>query len=467
MNSLSKKLTLLFTCVFTVTIIAIFISSAWHFKSNMLLYSEQSLHNSMHNIRKTLVEKKLHALTQEQLNGFISEWLSQKIYASPPSLDSSLLHSKWAIVTTDYNLPRHSTKMPIEWFDYLGNKVKPPAIKTKPYLSLPFLMNDNNGGVHAGFIKGVIDRNYQTTLVKNIIAHKIVYLLLFNAFLLILSLLTFFIFTKTQLSPLKSLVRGFGDFNSGRYHTRISYEKNDELKTLADNFNQLGTILDTKQKSQRRWLANISHELRTPITTLNCEIESLEDGLIPFNKQQLSSFSQEVKRLQYLVDDLYELSLSETGGYKYNFTSLDISECIKKTITSFELQAKKSDIKILFTSEQELICRADSKRIFQLLTNLVNNSIAYTSSPGAITITAKKRKEHIKIIIEDTAPAPTKDTEKLFDPFFRGTNENNMKKGAGLGLTICRNIVKSHGGKIYAKPSKFGGLCITIELPIS
>lgn len=426
-------------------------------ENNFSIHAKGSMNTFLHEMKDDFFET--DTATPYQLNRFLSGWLTKNINKN--DINSLLLYSKWSITannvdSTNQTLVNNTNQA--QWFNYFGEEIIFSEKKMVKNIKTTLVIHDIT-------IIGVIEKKHIQKLIDVGFYHSIEQASPALLFFLFCACLLFFKVISAQLSPLMQIAKGIDDFNKGEYQTQIACSKKNELKMLADSFNRLGRGLDKKHKSQRRWLANISHELRTPITTLNCEIESLEDGIIPFNKNQLASFRQEVKRLQYLVDDLYELSLSQSGGYKYNFVSLDISDCIKKTCDSFDIQAKKIGIKLIFTPENDFICKADSKRIQQLFTNLINNSLSYTASPGAITITTKKRKSYIRVVVEDTPPAPKKDTEKLFDPFFRGSNEKQLKKGAGLGLTICRNIIEAHGGKIEAKNSKFGGLCITIDFP--
>lgn len=404
----------------------------------------------------------LEKITQYELNKALSKWLTENPSDGALSDNSFLSHIKWAISKKNpFSFDTSIKEIPAEFFNFSGEIADLNQQQSGVYVKAPLMIND----FFIGHVEGMIDFRQAQKGKDALYKNQLLFLCVMGLLIFVASILTLCYIIHKTLLPIRTLTKGIGELKKGNYLARVTYEKDDELKGLFDSFNLLGINLDKKYKSQRRWLANISHELRTPITTLNCEIESLEDGLAQFDIKQLNSFSQEVKRLQYLVDDLYELSLSEAGGFKYNFAPLDLSGCIEKVITSYSSQATNLDIQLIFTPEKHFILKGDLKRIGQLFTNLIKNSLAYTSSPGAVTISTKKKIDFFKIIIEDTPPAPIKDAEKLFDPFFRGTNEHNLKKGAGLGLTICRNIVEAHGGKINAKPSKFGGLCITIEFP--
>ena len=244
---------------------------------------------------------------------------------------------------------------------------------------------------------------------------------------------------------------------------------NDEFGQLMDDLNQLTHTLDKNQSSRRRWIADISHELRTPLAILTGEIEALKDGIRPFNQEQLHSLDQEIKRLRHLTDDLYELSISDLGGLRYEFADVDLSACVAHLVKSHEFSAHEKGIAIAVDGESELVIKADANRINQLLTNLIRNSLAYTDVPGHLTFNLQVKNGSAHLSISDTPPGVTmEECSQLFEPLFRqDASRTRRGEGAGLGLAICQNIVEAHRGTIVAQPSVEGGLQIVIKLPLA
>jgi two-component system sensor histidine kinase BaeS len=221
-------------------------------------------------------------------------------------------------------------------------------------------------------------------------------------------------------------------------------------------------------------LADVSHELRTPLTVLAGEIEALKDGLREFDQTQLDSLDQEVQRLRYLVDDLYELSVSDVGGLRYQFVTVDLADCLQNALDGMRNRAAASGIDLSLEKPEPgavagAIISADVQRIDQLLHNLLENSLAYTDALGRVTVTLLRTAATAHITIDDTPPGVSEsDCEQLFDPLFRQEASRSRRSGgAGLGLAICRNIVDAHGGSIRASPSELGGVSIHIEIPLS
>jgi two-component system sensor histidine kinase BaeS len=276
---------------------------------------------------------------------------------------------------------------------------------------------------------------------------------------------------RLLLSPVRRIIDGVNRLSRGDYSQQLLDVENrhDELGQLMDDLNHLTHTLDKNQSSRRRWIADISHELRTPLSVLTGEVEALKDGIRPFNKEQLLSLDQEIKRLRHLTDDLYELSLSDIGGLRYEFTEIDLAASVNQLVKSHQLSSDEQDISMTVAGEAQVMISADANRINQLLANLIRNSLAYTDSPGLLGFDLKLKKDTALLSISDTPPGVTKkECLQLFEPLYRqDASRTRRGAGAGLGLAICQNIVEAHRGTITAKPSAEGGLQIDIELPLA
>lgn len=285
--------------------------------------------------------------------------------------------------------------------------------------------------------------------------------------LMLASLASFFL-ARMLLSPIISIKKSVRHLADGDFTQRLGLKRNDELGVLMQDIDNLGSILELNRHSRRRWLADISHELRTPVTILSGEIDALNDGVRTLDAKQLKSFSHEVDRLKHLINDLYELSLSDIGGLRYEFKTVEMTQLIKDVALSYEERFKSSGLSITLLFNENIEISGDTKRLEQLVTNLLNNSIAYTDKPGELTIQVNNNHNHATFAFYDTPPSvPNEKLESLFEPLYREDKSRSRRvAGAGLGLTICRNIVKAHNGIIIAKPSSLGGLCIEITLPL-
>ena len=275
------------------------------------------------------------------------------------------------------------------------------------------------------------------------------------------------VLTMNITGPIRKLGRGTRSLISGEFKTRVSIQNRDELGKLSRDFNILAKTLDKNSESQKQWLADISHELRTPIAILKSELEAVEDGIREFDKETLQSLTHEVKRINNLVNDLYELTLADLGAMKYQMREMNIGSCLKEVIESYRDRLESSEIEIKKLINTDGAFLGDSYRLEQLFTNLIENTLRYTDSPGKLEIQLKENKEDILITFSDSEPGVDPDVmDKVFDRFFREELSRSREKGgAGLGLAICHEIVEAHSGKIKATKSEHGGLSIEISLP--
>ncbi|MGB5247202.1 MAG: ATP-binding protein, partial [Woeseia sp.] len=278
-----------------------------------------------------------------------------------------------------------------------------------------------------------------------------------------------FLLAHGLLAPIRRMASNVARLSSGDYSARLEERRNDELGQLMGDLDYLGVTLEEERSSRRRWLADISHELRTPLTILTGEIQALHDGVRRFDKEQLGSLEQEVERLRFLIDDLYELSVSDVGGLRYKMSTFNLGDSLQSVVSATQNRARDAGLEISVDSADDVQINGDVKRIDQLFQNLFENSIAYTDAPGRIQVSLAQSNGLAIVEINDTAPGATpEECEQLFEPLYRREASRNRRTGgAGLGLAICRNIVEAHRGKIAASPSALGGLCIRIEIPVA
>lgn len=273
---------------------------------------------------------------------------------------------------------------------------------------------------------------------------------------------------RVLLAPIKRMFEGVTALADGKYDHRLNEVRGDELGQLMHKLDLLAERLEENRHSRKRWLADISHELRTPLTVLTGEIEALKDGIRPLDMNQVHSLDQEVARLRHLIDDLYDLSVSDIGGLRYEFGPVEAIEAVEAAVDSTRALAMARGLEISVSGPAGVLVNVDARRLDQLLLNLLKNSVAYTDAPGRIEISVEAIDSTVCIRIEDTLPGiPLEECERLFEPLYRPDDSRSRRtSGAGLGLAICRNIVNAHQGQITAAPSKLGGLQVRVELPM-
>lgn len=272
--------------------------------------------------------------------------------------------------------------------------------------------------------------------------------------------------------PIRLLAAGTRDLASGKYATRVKVTSGGELGQLSRDFNGLAEILEKNQRARSQWVADISHELRTPLAILRGKIEALQDGVHQPSEETFRALHREAIHLGLLVDDLYQLSLSDLGAMSYQKTEVQPCWALQQAILLLEPEfaTKRLTLKTAVEIAEDASLFADNERLKQLFTNLLTNSLRYTDPGGGVHITVSQQEEAlICFAIEDSAPGVSEEhLAKLFDRLYRvDSSRSRDLGGAGLGLSICYNIVKGHSGTIAAEKSSLGGLLIRVCLPLS
>ncbi len=288
-------------------------------------------------------------------------------------------------------------------------------------------------------------------------------------FVILISALIALIQSRFFVKPIITLSNATHKISKGEFTTRITVSSDDEIGELCRDFNRLAKSLERNLKARQQWIADISHELRTPVAILQGELEALQDGIRDYSAESVNSLYQEVKRLAFLINDLHELSMSDMGALSYRFEKVDLIEVLDQVVES----KKDNIVSVGFSIERmceqdELLLKGDEHRLNQLFLNLLNNSLAYSDPNGRIEITVKTEGPNAIISWSDTPPGVTQDQlAQLFDRLYRTeTSRNRNSGGSGIGLSIAKNIVEAHNGTITARLSTLGGVTFDITLPL-
>lgn len=285
---------------------------------------------------------------------------------------------------------------------------------------------------------------------------------------LLVSGLAAWLLVAQLLAPIRRITAGANALSKGAYQTRVKIYSQDELGQLAADFNHLADTLEHNEQARRQWIADISHELRTPLAVLRGEIEAMQDGVRQLNPHNLKSLHAETLSLNKLVDDLYELTLSDLGALDYRFETLDIATILNASLNAFSPRFTAKNLHIDNQISGAINIRADSRRLTQLFSNLLENSLRYTHDGGSLQLSQSRTTDRIILQFADSAPnVPDAALPHLFERLYRvDKSRSRILGGAGLGLSICRNIVNAHQGNITASHSPLGGLCVHVELPL-
>jgi two-component system, OmpR family, sensor histidine kinase BaeS len=275
---------------------------------------------------------------------------------------------------------------------------------------------------------------------------------------------------RRLLRPLRAVAAATHRLAAGDYATRVPVVAAGEVGQLASDFNRLAVTLERNEQMRRDFMADISHELRTPLGVLHGELEAMEDGVRPLNRVAVQSLQAEVATLNKLVSDLYDLSLAEAGAMTFRLVPLDLAELLQASATAYRSRLASAGIALeVRLSAQSLAVAGDGRRLHQLFGNLLENAVRYTDAGGTLRIDAERDAAGwVRVAFSDSAPGVAPEhLPRLFDRFYRvDASRNRASGGAGLGLAICRRIAEAHGGRIEARQSPLGGLCVMLWLPV-
>jgi histidine kinase len=246
---------------------------------------------------------------------------------------------------------------------------------------------------------------------------------------------------------------------------------------LAHSFNQMATILEQTEAMRRDLIANVAHELRTPLASIKGYMEGMLDGVLPAEPDTYQQIYHEADRLQRLVNDLQELSRVEAGAFKLECRPLAVSDLIQQTVARLRPQFEEKNVNLVLHIPGNLpLVQADEDRLNQVLLNLVGNALQYTPSGGTVTITSQISipKSHppqreLLVSIHDTGLGIAPEhLPHLFNRFYRvDKSRSRAGGGSGIGLTIAKHLVEAHGGHIWAESVGEGhGSVFTFSLPL-
>ena len=268
--------------------------------------------------------------------------------------------------------------------------------------------------------------------------------------------------TERIVHPLKNMTRAAKSFAKGDFSERITVTGRDEVSDLATAFNNMAESLENLESMRNSFLASVSHDLRTPMTTISGFIDGIQSGAIPKEQHDhyLGVISGEVHRLSRLVNQLLDISRLESGDRKFNFTSFDVAEVSRLILLSFEHEIDEKRLDVEFIAEEDaMFVNADKDAIYQIIYNLCHNAIKFASEGGKFVIKLDKiAGKKIKVSIFDQGQVISKeDAKHVFDRFYKTDKSRGLdKSGVGLGLYICKTIVDAHGEIIQHEPHEDG-----------
>jgi signal transduction histidine kinase len=275
--------------------------------------------------------------------------------------------------------------------------------------------------------------------------------------------------TRRILKPVQSLSAASLEIANGDFSQRVDVHEPNELGEMATAFNTMAVELERQNTLRRRATSDIAHELRTPLSVLQIELESLEDGLTESTPETLQALQREVVYLNHLVEDLRILALAESGDMLLNPVQLDMGALAAEIVNRVRHTAMEHNISISLTTPAEKIeLEADEQRVSQILLNLCANAIQYTPEGGTIQIFITQKKDWVETTIEDTGIGiAADDLPHVFERLYRSNQARTRTDGgSGLGLSIVKGLVDLHHGRISVESEVGKGSRFSFALPV-
>tara|TARA_R110001583_G_scaffold22377_6_gene83993 strand:- start:5994 stop:7484 length:1491 start_codon:yes stop_codon:yes gene_type:complete len=351
--------------------------------------------------------------------------------------------------------------------DNQENVVAGHYINDIEYTKMPIIIDEISVGYLAISKHKQIGNGYELDFIKQ----QQKYLWIIGLITMLLVALVTLPLARHLVLPIKLIINGMHKLTQGQYDQHVDLKRKDEIGDLIRDFNELSITLDKNENARKRWLANISHELRTPVAILRGELEAMIDNVRPLNIQNIESANDEVKHLQYLIDDLHQLTSADIGGMHYRKNTENIALWLKSEVKKYNSYLADAGIKLTIEiSNSPLKAFIDTSRMCQLFDNLINNCIKYAQANMVkISLISDQTTTPPTAIIkveDDGVGVPEKHLSNLFEYLYRVEDSRNRKTGgSGLGLSICAHIVSAHQGTIIAEKSDLGGLSIVITIP--
>lgn len=306
--------------------------------------------------------------------------------------------------------------------------------------------------------------NYANGLVM--ISYETLALLFIAAFIVLV------LFTYVVYIPIRKIAKAADAYAEGNFDTKIDIHSNDEIGYLAASLNYMANELNTLEDDQKKFVSNVSHDFRSPLTSIKGYVEAMLDGTIPVEMQDkyLNIILFETERLNKLTKSLLELNKFGSHGTMLDIIDFDINYTIRMTAQTFEgiCKQKRIGFNLILTGEK-LYVSADMSKIQQVLYNLIDNALKFSHTDSFITIETTEKNDKIFVSVKDTGIGIPKDSiKKIWERFYKtDLSRGKDKKGTGLGLSIVKEIIQAHGENINCISTEGVGTEFIFTLPLA
>ena len=323
----------------------------------------------------------------------------------------------------------------------------------------------------------VISRPVQSAILgplEQVFVNRLRWLLIGGALLAgVLGVLLGLALSRNLTAPLQRLATAARAVANRDFSRRVEVEGSAEVAEVAQAFNEMTAALAEAERQRQNMVADVAHELRSPLSVLQGNLRAILDDVYPLDKAEISRLYDETLLLARLVGDLRELALADAGQLRLNLRLTDISQLIHSTVENLGLVAEAQEVALTAEMPDELPpVQADPDRLAQVLRNLLINAVRHTPPGGSVTVAATPRADALEIMVADTGEgiAP-EDLPHIFDRFWRAdfsrARDNRWAGGSGLGLSVAQSLVAAQGGQIWAESTLGEGTTLRLTLPLA
>lgn len=309
----------------------------------------------------------------------------------------------------------------------------------------PFVLNESVQGIIFVITRNeVLNREIFASVWRNLISVAIA---------ILAALVTSYFLSRSLIKPLKRIENSAKEIALGRYSTIHSTTKISEYNEVVTTFNKMSVELEKQDKARSDFIANVSHDLRTPLTSIMGYIRGIMDGTIPaeMQNQYLGVVLSEAERMQHMVENNLDLSKYESGNFVPNMSEFDLNDIIRSIVISMEKRIREKDIVIQFKYEKpQNIVEADESAIYRVIQNLLDNALKFAAISSEIEISIKNRNNLAYCSIKNYGSSISEEEQKyIWDRYYKADQSRSMhKKGSGLGLFIVKSIINQHNQHI-------------------
>lgn len=460
-TSLLYKLIITFTVILTFGLISLASALSIWFKSNYFLEKREQFEKSGTYIAEVakLYQNKKEEKPFDKLQSaidFSSITINGEIFIGK---DINSIYMQSQKKGESKTLPK--IKLPEGYIERLKAGKHIQVIDDNYTFIYPIIENDT--------FYGIIIMTTPVSIINNKLNKIYLIIWISSLFTMILSTSVISLVSKQILiNPLAEINNAAKRFANGEVKKRVNIKSNDEIGELANSFNIMAESLEKVENNRREFISNVSHELRSPITSIKGFIAGIIDGVIPKNKEAyyLERVYSEISRLTRLINDLLDLSSIESGKLKFHIKKIDINELIRLCVINNERKIKEKGILLQVVLQgKNCYVNSDEDKLIQIITNLLDNAIKYCYNDGIIRISTYLKGPKVFVEIYNNGPSISdEEIRHIWDRFYKSDKSRTNKVSTGLGLSIVRMILMQQGEEIWVNNDKEKGVAFTFSL---